>query len=159
MKYKNRFLLLLFTFLLLTPSIHSKEFKYSHILKKPPISKNRYRFKINGVSAQIPYGSSIPINRKNLKVTKLLLAIHSSNLNADMYLKNSIDLAQKMANLDSTMVVAPQFLITSLLKKSGKKYYKSMVAVDEGRFKKEKKLRKKAFKLEDRGAKKQLKNK
>ena len=46
-----------------------------------------------------------------------------------------------------------------LLKKSGKKYYKSMVAVDEGRFKKEKKLRKKAFKLEDRGAKKQLKNK
>ncbi len=30
-----------------------------------------------------------------------------------------------------------------LLKKSGKKYYKSMVAVDEGRFKKEQKLRKK----------------
>tara|TARA_B100001094_G_C17809602_1_gene613141 strand:+ start:300 stop:494 length:195 start_codon:yes stop_codon:yes gene_type:complete len=46
-----------------------------------------------------------------------------------------------------------------LLKKAGKKYYKSMVAVDEGRFKKEKKLRKKAFKLEARGAKKQLKNK
>ncbi len=44
-----------------------------------------------------------------------------------------------------------------LLKKSGKKYYKSMVAVDEGRFKKEQKLRKKAFKLEDRGAKKQSK--
>ncbi len=46
-----------------------------------------------------------------------------------------------------------------LLKKAGRKYYKSMVAVDEGRFKKEQKLRKKAFKLEDRGAKKQLKNK
>ena len=45
-----------------------------------------------------------------------------------------------------------------LLKKSGKKYYKSMVAVDEGRFKKEQKLRKKAFKLEARGAKKQSRN-
>jgi len=44
-----------------------------------------------------------------------------------------------------------------LLKKAGKKYYQSMVAVDEGRFKKEQKLRKKAFKLEDRGAKKQSK--
>ena len=44
-----------------------------------------------------------------------------------------------------------------LLKKAGKKYYQSMVAVDEGRFKKEQKLRKKAFKLEAMGAKKQSK--
>ena len=34
-----------------------------------------------------------------------------------------------------------------LLKKAGRKYYKSMVAVDEGRFKKEQKLRRKLSSL------------
>ena len=122
MKHYNKYTLLLFFILLIfTQSAYSKEFQYSYIVKNPPISKNRYIFNINGVSAQIPYSSNMPLNSKNLKVTKLLLAIHSSNFNADMYLKNSLDLAKKMGKQDSTMVLAPQFLITSLLDKRVKR--------------------------------------
>ena len=92
-----------------------KAYTYSYNIKIPPLAPKRYDFFINGISASIPYDSNIPIEDKNNNITKLIIAIHSSNHNADMYLTNTATLAKRVAKLDTTLIVAPQLLITSLL--------------------------------------------
>jgi hypothetical protein len=114
-------LLYFFIFILLTcnPIIQAKEkvFNYSYPIQTPEIASQRFDFNINGVTAAIPYESNYDLHQKNRNVTRLIVAIHSSNHDAKMYYRNTLLLAQKLNKTNETLIVAPHLLIGSLVSK------------------------------------------
>ena len=105
------FIRLLGFFFFVTTSLHS----YSYDVKKPPIASERFSFRADGIHATIPYKSNYPLDKKNANVTRLIIAIHSSNHDANYYYKNTHQLASKLGKEKSSLIVAPQLLLDSLI--------------------------------------------
>jgi len=83
----------------------------------PPISTKRYHFHINNIDATLPYESNYSINKTNKKIKRLILAIHSSNYNADLYVNNTHKVATLLHKEKTSLILAPQFITKSLLSK------------------------------------------
>jgi len=77
------------------------------------VAVKRYYFDINGISSSLPYNSHHEVAKKNKKLTRLLIAIHSSSYNANEYLANSYALAKEMGEENTTLIFAPHFLPAS----------------------------------------------
>ena len=106
-------------------------YSYSYDVKKPPISQKRFSFQLDAMHATIPYEghatipyeghATIPyegnysLNKKNTNITRLVVAIHSSNHDANFYFKNTFNLASKLHTEQNTLIVSPQFLLSSLI--------------------------------------------
>ncbi|WP_428737799.1 hypothetical protein [Sulfurimonas sp.] len=90
-------------------------FEYKYKIKQPFIASKRYEFFINGIKASIPYETNYPIHKTNPHIKRLIIAIHSSNHDAKMYFNNTSALTKSLQKTDETLIVAPQFLITSLI--------------------------------------------
>ena len=88
---------------------------YSYIHTLPPLASLRFGFEINGVKAAIPYESSHPLDQYNKNIERLVVAVHSSNHDAVMYLQNTSALARETGKDGATLIVAPQMLIPSLM--------------------------------------------
>ena len=87
--------------------------EYHHLeqpIKRYYSNEMRYHFNINGISAQIPYATNMDISKDHKKVTKLILSIHSSSYNPDIYLDNSLALFKKNRTLNQKiLIISPAF--------------------------------------------------
>lgn len=99
-----------------TTTSNKKTFKYSYDIKQPKIASKRFYFYINKVKSSIPYESNYSLNKRNKNIKHLIVAIHSSNHDAKMYIKNTQNLTKKLSKDKETLIIAPHLLITSLIK-------------------------------------------
>lgn len=88
---------------------------YSYDVKIPPVASKRFSFIADGTHATIPYNSNYSLDKKNNNITRLMIAIHSSNHDANFYYKNTYKLASELHQEKNTLIVAPQFLLQSLI--------------------------------------------
>jgi hypothetical protein len=80
---------------------------FVHALEIP-----QQRLKIRDTNdCYIPYVSNHPLNQKNDKIQRVILAIHSSNHDANAVYNNCMELINSHGLNKSTLIIAPQFLM------------------------------------------------
>ncbi|MBU1657968.1 hypothetical protein KKG72_02820 [bacterium] len=84
------------------------------------IVSQRYEFNIHGVHAELPYASNYLLHHKNSEITQLIIAIHSSNYDAQSFFNNIYALSKKMGKEKMTLLISPQFMQSSSLESSKK---------------------------------------
>lgn len=75
------------------------------------VSSNTISVTINGVKLRIPYYRNNSLSTPNSNLTKAIITIHGTNRNADDYYNNMINAATTAGKLNSTLILAPQFLM------------------------------------------------
>ncbi|MGQ0829646.1 MAG: T9SS type A sorting domain-containing protein [Bacteroidota bacterium] len=66
---------------------------------------------INGVKLRIPYYRNNSISTPNSNFTRAIITIHGTNRNADDYYNNMVSVATSAGQVNSTLIIAPQFLM------------------------------------------------
>jgi len=100
------FLLLLFIF------IHTGLFGQAGKL-----ANNDLELSINGSVMKIPYYFNFDLNSKNKNIKQAIIIIHGTNRNADSYFNTIHNIVkQKNKKADSTIIIAPHFLIEEDIK-------------------------------------------
>ncbi len=67
---------------------------------------------INGSRLKIPYYSSLDLSKSNTKIERAVVVIHGTERNADTYYSSMMTAASMSGtNLNSTIILAPQFLL------------------------------------------------
>ena len=75
------------------------------------ICPERFRFQVDNQSIALPCCWSHPIGQKNGHIQRIVIVIHGVLRNADEYFPNMLAAVEQAGKQDSTLVIAPQFLI------------------------------------------------
>jgi hypothetical protein len=75
------------------------------------ICPQRFRFQVDDQSLGLPCCWSHPIDQKNENIQQIVIIIHGVLRNADEYYPNMMAVVEQAGKQDSTLVIAPQFLI------------------------------------------------
>lgn len=75
------------------------------------VSSNSITVNINGVKLKIPYYRNNSISSPNNNFKRAIVTIHGTNRNADDYFNNMVSVATNAGKLNSTLIIAPQFLM------------------------------------------------
>jgi hypothetical protein len=77
-------------------------------------STSRFTFHQNNVTGKIPLASNVDLSKTYPSITRLVVAIHSSGYDADIYLDNVLALLQSHPEMQARVgIVAPAFLLTT----------------------------------------------
>ena len=79
-------------------------------LKSDTISSQHFIFEERGCEIKFPYYSNLPIYTPNHSIERVIVVIHGVLRNANEYLANTIEAAQRYGAEERTLIVAPQFL-------------------------------------------------
>ena len=75
------------------------------------VCPQRFRFQVNGQAIGLPCCWNHPIDQKNENIQQIVIVIHGVLRNADEYYPNILAAVEQAGKQDSTLVIAPQFLI------------------------------------------------